>query len=168
MILPTLARRACGTVAALALASAAPAQAAPCWDAPSMGAARISELNTMLMVSSLRCRLVGFDLRPTYERLSALYSPAFKAAEARIKAHFGGADHTESRDDYDSYTVVVANRYGSGRADPATCQAFGAVQQTLTAASANPDQLATMAMRLVRDPHIIGQRCPAAAFPQKP
>ena len=161
----TARRTLAGTIAAAALALAGPAGAATssCWDSASIGAARISELNTMLMVSSLRCRLVGVDLRPAYERVSALYGHVFQAAEAQIKAHFGGADHTDSREDYDSYVVGVANFYGSGRSDPATCQAFASVQKTLAETSANLDRLATLAMQLVRDPHVGGGRCPAAS-----
>ena len=160
----TARRRIAATLAAATLAVAGPAQAAgaPCWDSGSIGAARISELNTMLMVSSLRCRLVGVDLRPVYERVSALYGQAFQAAEAQIKAHFGGADHTDSRDDYDSYVVGVANYYGSGRSDPATCEAFASIQQTLAETSANLDRLATLAIQLVRDPQVRGGRCPVA------
>lgn len=152
-------RRAVLACTAAALIAAGPARAAACWQADTVGAARISEFNTLLMVTSLRCQRIGIDFRPTYERLVTLYSAALHGAEAKLKAHFG-IDHGDGREDYDSYAVGIANYYGGSHADPAACRAFSAIADVLTRARADIDMLATLAMQMVRDPHI-GSRCPA-------
>lgn len=150
--------------AAATLGLALPAQALPalpgsaCWAPATMGAARISELNTLLMASSLRCRRVGVDFAPGYEKVLAAHGAAFRQAEQRIRAHFG-VDRSDSRDDYDSYVVSIANLYGAGRADRATCAQLGAIADALGAAPGNTDMLATIAIQMIRDPHA-GPRCP--------
>lgn len=160
--------------ATLGLALAAPivagAQPVPagsaCWAPATMGAARISELNTLLMASSLRCRRVGVDFAPGYEKVLAAHGAAFRQAEQRIRAHFG-VDRSDSRDDYDSYVVSIANLYGAGRADRATCAQLGAIADALGAAPGNTDMLATIAIQMIRDPHA-GPRCPGKAVAATP
>ena len=148
-------------VAGLALIFAGPLHASACWDAPTVGAARISEFETMLMVSSLRCRAIGFDFHESYERFAETYKDAFGAAQLTLKAHFdaGGSDGGR---EYDRYLIGVANFYGIGRTDAATCQAFEAVNKELGDGAANPDLLPMIDMEMVRDPLIGGARCPPA------
>ncbi|MBC2669153.1 hypothetical protein ACFOON_09280 [Novosphingobium piscinae] len=144
--------------AALALLGlAGPALASPCWAPATMGAARISELNTLLMASNLRCKRVGVNFADSYEKVLVAHGAAFRAAEARLRAHFG-VDHSDSADDYDSYVVSIANHYGGGRADPGTCAQLGTIAAALAAAPGNADLLATIAIQMIRDPHT-GQRC---------
>lgn len=147
--------------AALALAAmASPAAASPCWGPALLGAARISELNTLLMTSTLRCKRTGINFSASYEKVLSAHAAAFKAAEARLRAHFG-IDHSDSADDYDSYVVSIANFYGGGRADPATCWQLGAIASTLGNAAGDAELLASIAIQMIRDPRT-GPHCPAA------
>lgn len=149
-------------VAALALVATGTAHASACWDAPSIGAARISELETMLMVTSLRCRAKGFDFHESYERFADTYKDAFGAAQTALRTHFGASGSEEGRRAYDSYLIGVANFYGIGKTDADTCHAFEAVNKELGGVAAKPGLIPLMAMEMVRDPQIAGTRCPAA------
>ena len=151
--------------AAVAMAAmASPAAASPCWGPALLGAARISELNTLLMTSNLRCKRTGVNFSDSYEKVLRTHVAAFRAAEARLRAHFG-IDHSDSSDDYDSYVVSIANFYGGGRADPATCSQLGAIATTLGNAAGDAELLATIAIQMIRDPRT-GPHCPAATRAQ--
>lgn len=152
-------------VAGLALIFAGTAHASACWDAQTVGAARISEFETMLMVSSLRCRAGGFDFHESYERFADTYKAAFGAAQLRLKAHFDAGGSDGGRLAYDRYLIGVANFYGTGKTDADTCHAFEAINRELGDAAANPDLLPMIAMEMVRDPQIGGTRCLPAQLP---
>lgn len=151
------------SVAALALAGlllAPSAQAAACWQAAEIGAARINELETLLMTTSLRCRSIGIDFRDEHDRMVASYNPMFAAAQDRLKVHYG-AKTAAGRQDFQRYITTIANRYGTGQVNAATCQRFQIIHRELVNGPANHDLLATIAMAMVRDPWLDAPRCPA-------
>ncbi len=90
----------------------------------------------------------------------ASYNPMFAAAQDRLKLHFGGSQPA-GRQDSQRYITTIANRYGTGQANPGTCQRFQIIHRKLVKGPANQDLLATIAMAMVRDPFLDGPRCPA-------
>ncbi len=149
------------TLALAALLHAPAAAAAACWQAAEIGAARINELETLLMTTSLRCRTVGIDFRDEHDRMVTSYNPMFAAAQDRLKVHYG-AKTAAGRLEFQSYITTIANRYGTGQVNAATCQRFQIIHRELSHGPADADLLATIAMAMVRDPWLDGPRCPAA------
>jgi hypothetical protein len=104
-----------GTIACAVAASAATsAIAAPsCWSADLVRAAKLRQLDVMLMVGSLRCRSTGQDYRAAYDRFLLHHRPALGKAnqailgEMRMKLGSVGA-----LDTLDRASVRMANRYG--------------------------------------------------------
>lgn len=142
------------------LAGNAVAQPPKCWEPAAIGAARISEVQIMLMGASIRCNTKGFDIRESYRRFLVAHRKAIDAAEAGLKLHFGIAEGARRHNAFDNYQIALANHYGGGRTDEATCKQFGIVAGLLGDQEGNSDLLATVAMQLVRDPRIDGPRCP--------
>jgi hypothetical protein len=95
------------------------AQAA-CWTPQDADAARVRDLETMLMVASLRCRLSGQNFMPSYNAFVRESRPALSTVNERLRNHFG------SLDGYDRYVTGVANRYGAG-ADGLTCRDMASI-----------------------------------------
>lgn len=104
-----------GTIAcAMAASAATSATAAPsCWSADLVRAAKLRQLDVMLMVGSLRCRSTGQDYRAAYDRFLLRHRPALGKAnqailgEMRLKLGPVGA-----LDTLDRASVRMANRYG--------------------------------------------------------
>jgi hypothetical protein len=104
------------SAAALVLAavfSASGAQAA-CWSDEAAQAAQVRDLDTMLMVSSLRCHLKGVEFIPAYNEFVANNRDALVEANNRIQTHFTGKGGASA---YDSYVTKLANSYGAGAKD---------------------------------------------------
>lgn len=151
------------SLAGLALALASPAHASPCWEAGTVSAGRLIELETMFLVSSLRCRIIGFDFRDSYESFVDAYEDTFDTAQHTVKAHFGKGG-TDGPGYYQRYLTSLANFYGIGRTDADTCHAFEAINRELANAVTNPDVLNMIAAEMVRNPKIDGSMCPPATM----
>lgn len=105
----------CAAIAgALVLTNTAPASAASaCWSADLVRAARLRQLDVMLMVGSLRCRTTAQDYRTSYDRFLVRHRPMLSKAnlamlgEMRLKLGSIGAS-----DMLDRASVRMANQYG--------------------------------------------------------
>lgn len=100
--------------AALSLTSAAPALAAPsCWSAELVKAARLRQLDVMLMVGSLRCRTTAQDYRAAYDRFLLRHRPVLGQANhailGELRTRLGPVGAMQS---LDRASVRMANRYG--------------------------------------------------------
>ena len=113
-------------VAGLALVTA-PAHAA-CWSAQDTSAAEVRDLQTMLMVATLRCHAAHVDITGAYNAFIASAEPAIDSANDRIKAHFRTAGGPViGQRDYDHFTTILANAYGAGATTPQDCDRAAAV-----------------------------------------
>ncbi len=133
----------------LAGGTASAASAAPsCWSAEMERAARLRQLDVMLMVGSLRCRSTAQDYRAAYDRFLLRHRPVLGRAnlrmlsEMRLKLGFAGAAES-----LDKASVRMANRYGQeggyGCADLA--------EVTAALARSGPEALTDAADMLVGD-----------------
>ena len=131
-------RRMAAGCALLALGCAIPAQAR-CWAAPERDAVSVRELQTMLMVASLRCRAMGIDILADYNGFMRASRGAIEAANSGIKAHFANGDGQEG---YDRFVTMLANHYGDDATDADACADAAA---TAHEAAAAPGQLLLLA-----------------------
>jgi len=157
--------RRAGRIAAsmAAVMLAAPVAAAPCWAPAAIGAARVQQFEIMLMSVSLRCRLVGVDLAGPFERFREAHKARLESVLGVLEEHYGARSSREGKRDLDHFVIQLANGFGGGRSDAASCQGFGAVLAELNATEHPAEALETFAFAMVRDPFIDGPRCPPEA-----
>ncbi|KUR70161.1 hypothetical protein AQZ52_14960 [Novosphingobium fuchskuhlense] len=150
------------TAAVFALGSllfAAPAQAA-CIDSQTATAARIHQFETMMMVVSLRCSRIGYDMRGTYETMVVAHQAPFGQAATRLRHYLGGDGIDPHSGGFDRYATILGNTYGGGATTLATCQTLDQVAGELAKV---PDVrlLAQVAETLIARPKLDEMACAA-------
>lgn len=116
MGIPAAMKNACLALAggAFVVAASAPAEAAPaCWSASLVSAAKLRQLDVMLMVGSLRCRGTAQDYRAAYDSFLLRHRPQLGKANTLIlgemRARLGSVGALQT---LDQASVRMANRYG--------------------------------------------------------
>ncbi len=97
------------------------ASAATCWSQADVSAAKVRELQTRLMVATLRCRATGVNILASYNAFIGNAKPAIVAANDQLKAHFAASGPVAGQRDYDRYTTTLANAYGAADTGPESC-----------------------------------------------
>lgn len=145
----------------LTLTAPAMAQSRACWDPQTISAARVSEFETLLMVASLRCKSIGIDMSQHFDQFlkehKRTLEPAHERLRARYNSKIGKAIKTS---DYDRFVTGVANTYGMGRTELGICNQFQVLLTELGKAGATAEFLIGVAMEMVREPRLDGDRCP--------
>lgn len=149
-------------IAALALGGlvlAGPAQAA-CIDRQTATAARIHQFETMMMVVSLRCKRIGYDMRSTYEGMVTAHQAPFGQAATRLRHYLGGDGIDPHSGGFDRYATILGNAYGGGATTFASCQTLDQVAGELAKV---PDVrlLAQVAETLIARPKLDEMACAA-------
>ena len=143
----------CHVVRGLGLGVAAPA----CWSASLLNAARLRQLDVMLMVGSLRCRTSAQDDRASYDRFLQRHRPQLGKANMAIlgemRTQLGAAG---ALDMLDRTSVRMANRYGEQASYG--CNDLGEVTAAL--AESSSDALMSAAEMLV-GVDVVLKACPA-------
>ncbi len=143
--------------AVLAALPVASAQAA-CWSPAAEDAARIRDMETMLMVSALRCRLTGEDFLKSYNGFVKTSRPALVRVNDTLRQHFAGEGGLNA---YDRYVTSIANRYGAGTSDM-TCGDMSAFLDAARAEKGSYDGLSRLALAARVKPVLAGGRCKMA------
>lgn len=150
-------RRLIVSVIGLAMAAAGPAQAA-CWTPAQVSAARVQELDTMLMVAALRCRNGGTDMLATYNALVTRHRAVLAAGNNEVRGYFTTAVGAKGMmAAYDTHITRVANRYGAGGG--LSCEELTTVAQALLVEASSIDALDVHAQRAAIEAVAIEQQC---------
>jgi hypothetical protein len=147
------------TVLACAASVVTSAQA-NCWTPSQVAAAKVRDLDTMLMVSALRCRLTGSDLLTRYNAFVAQDRVPLTEVNDVLRAHFTeSVGKAEALNAFDNYVTKVANRYGAG-VEGLSCADMASIVDA--AASEKPSfvALAEVAERAKVAPVLDEQACP--------
>jgi hypothetical protein len=150
-----------GKAAALALAAVLivnPAQA--CWTNVEADAAKIANLNMMMMVSALRCRSGPDNFLNEYNRFVKANNDVLGSQNATMKGHFArvaGANAAEGA--MDKYIIGLANNYGSGHKSMG-CAELKELASDMAAKSHSTDALLAMATRNIEQLPLPGGSCP--------
>jgi hypothetical protein len=142
--------------AMVALAVPAGAVQAGCWSEGAVTAAKIRDMETMLMVSSLRCRAGNPRMLSAYNAFVRQSRPALTQANDQLRAHFAPAGGLNA---YDRYVTSIANRYGAG-AEGLDCGDFASILSAAAAERGSYVGLARLADSANVDPVLRGGRCP--------
>lgn len=138
---------------------AAPAQAAACWTADSVAAAKVRDLETMLMVSALRCRTSGHDFLNTYNSFVRASRAPLTVANDRLRAHFAaGLGANAGLNAYDRYVTSLANRYGAG-AEGLSCRDMASITDAALREGTSFANLERLAVRAEVSPVLNGTMC---------
>ena len=135
-----------------------------CWTSKEMGAARIRDLQSVLMVSALQCRTSGHDVLAEYNRFVVAGRATIVARNDVLKARFTRLQGMrEGQRAYDSFTTAMANAHVMGsNATASFCTAMEALASEASAAAAGPqagDALEIIAERLGERPMGVGEAC---------
>ncbi len=140
--------------------SVQPAQA--CWTNAAQDAAKIKHLNTMLMVTALRCRNTADNFLPHYNRFVAKHNGLIGSQNNVLKSHLaatygsGGALNA-----LDRMSIGYANSYGMGHRMMG-CSELKALASKL---SSEPHGVVTMAA--AADAAVMGQSWSGATCPSR-
>jgi hypothetical protein len=147
-------------VAAAIVMTVQPAQA--CWDSAAQDAAKIKHLNTMLMVTALRCRNTGDNFLPHYNRFVVRHNGLIGSQNNVLKTHLastygaGGALNA-----LDRMSIGYANSYGNGHAG------MGCSELKLLASKLADEPHGVATMAAVADTVVIGQSWSGAVCPAR-
>ena len=146
-------------VAALTLAaiSTTSAQAA-CWSDAAVSAAKVRDLETMLMVSALRCKTSDNAMLMQYNRFVRASRPALAAVNETLRAQFASAGGLNA---YDRYVTAIANRYGAG-AEGLSCNDMTSILSAAEAEGGSSTGLARLAGDAGVEPVLVGGPCSKA------
>jgi hypothetical protein len=142
-----------------AIVVVAPVQAA-CWQADHVSAARVRDLQTFLMVETLRCQAVGFDISADYNTFVRGNRTALGAVNDRLKGFFikaSGPVYGQSA--YDKFTTTLANSYGAARTNADTCEHARAIAHEASLMDNSFEGLLLIADRQGLAPALPGGRC---------
>ncbi len=151
-----------GRIALAAMVSVAavqPAQA--CWNDAGQDAVKITHLNTMLLVTALRCRGGADNFLPEYNRFVINNSSLIGNQGKVIKTHFAathGAKGAEGA--LDRMSIGFANSYGTGHRDM-TCRQLKMLAAELASQRHGIATLAEAADAVVEPTRLPGGTCPA-------
>jgi hypothetical protein len=136
---------------------AAPAQA--CWTNAEQDAARIANLNQMLMVSALRCRFGEDNFLSDYNRFIRQNNDLLAGQHHIIKARYARTMGQKSAfAELDRFMIGLANHYGGGNGNP-DCAKLEKLSGELARGKQDAKLLARIADEVVGVPRQAAQSC---------
>lgn len=149
-----------GLALATSLAVAMPAQAAmSCWNQTQVAAAQVRDLQSRLMVASLRCVAMGVDVTPAYNRFVRATRETLQGANGVIMAQFRAGHGGEAQLHYDRFATALANAYGAGATTDRICAETATIADEAAAAAGDIRRLVEIADRLGVAPDLPGGQC---------
>jgi len=157
------------SLAALAVAGAVPAQAVPsCWSEAAMDAAKVRDLQSRLMVATLRCQGAGFDVTGAYNRFVVANRSTLQGVNAVLMTQFRSGFGDGAQLEYDRYATALANAYGGDRTDRSVCANAARLAEEAAAAAGSVARLVALHSRVGLPPPAPGAACTAPAIEPSP
>lgn len=133
-------------VVALAL-GVSPVQAG-CWSAQEASAGTIRDLQTMLMVATLRCQAAHTDITADYNLFLGANKTTIQTLNERLKTHFiKAAGPAGGQRAYDSFVTTLANAYGAQASTAEICGATAALEREAALMAGDEEGLLLLAQR---------------------
>ena len=150
-----------GMLALATLATAQPAQAdMGCWNSQQAAAAKVRDLQSRLMVASLRCRAIGIDVLEPYNAFVSTNRDTLQAANGVLRAQFAAGFGNEGESAYDRFTTALANEYGADSTTAQICADTADAAMEAVEAAGSVQKLLRLAERLGTGPELPGGECP--------
>jgi hypothetical protein len=142
------------------LCASVPAQAAMgCWNDTQVAAAKVRDLQSRLMVATLRCQAMGVNVTGAYNHFVAANRTTIQGANGVIMAAFRAGHGGQAQVQYDRFTTSLANIYGDDATDGGICAETAAVAEEAAAAAGDIRRLVTIADRFGGTPDLPGGQC---------
>ena len=146
--------------AALTLCASMPAQAAMgCWNTTQVAAAKVRDLQSRLMVATLRCQAMGADVTGAYNRFVRANRETIQGANAVLLAQFRTGYGSQAQTHYDRFATALANIYGADATDDAVCADTAALAEEAAAANSDIGQLVAIEDRFGFSSDLPGGQC---------
>ena len=143
------------------LTGQAQAAANDCWSHKEIAAAKIRNLQTMLMVAALRCNASRVDVLAGYNAFVRANRATIVNANGSLKSYFArhsGAAVGQRR--YDRFTTALANGFGAGASDTDSCSRMAEIAYDAESSRGSADQLLAIADRERLQPMLPTLNCP--------
>lgn len=146
----------------VSLACAQPARAAEtCWNNMETAAAKVRDLQSRLMVATLRCRAGGIDILSTYNDFVRINRATLQGANEVLRAQFDSAHGPGAGErEYDIFATALANAYGAGETNAVRCAEVAAVALQGVSAAGDIALLVSLDEGLGAAPRLPGGECP--------
>lgn len=142
------------------LCASVPAQAAMgCWNDTQVAAAKVRDLQSRLMVATLRCQAMGVNVTAAYNHFVAANRTTIQNANGVILAAFREGHGGQAQLYYDQFATSLANLYGDDATDRDVCAETAAAAEEAAAAAGDIRALVTIAHRLGDTPSLPGGQC---------
>jgi hypothetical protein len=147
--------------AAMMLCVSMPAEAAMgCWNATQVNAAKVRDLQSRLMVATLRCQAMGADVSGPYNRFVRANRETIQGANAVLLAQFRtGYGSSQGQTQYDRFATALANIYGDDATDHGVCADTAALADEAAAANGDIRQLVAIEDRFGFSSPLPGGEC---------
>ncbi len=130
-----------------------------CWNDTQVAAARIRDLQSRLMVASLRCSAMGVDVTPAYNRFVVANRATIQGANQVILSQFRAGHGAQAQLYYDRFATALANAYGADATDPTVCADTASLADEGARAAGSTALLVAIADRFGFDSALPGGRC---------
>lgn len=146
--------------AAALLCVGMPAQAAMgCWDSSQVAAAKVRDLQSRLMVATLRCQAMGADVSGAYNRFVRANRETIQGANAVLLAQFRSGYGSQAQTHYDRFATALANIYGADATDHEVCAETAALAEEAAAANGDIRRLVAIEDRFGFTSALPGGQC---------
>ena len=131
-----------------------------CWNSTQVAAAKVRDLQSRLMVATLRCQAMGADVTEPYNRFVRANRETIQGANAVLLAQFRtGFGSSLGQTQYDRFATALANIYGADATDAAVCAETGALAEEAAAANGDISQLVAIEDRFGFSSDLPGGQC---------
>ena len=156
-------------LAGVALGCAAPATGAPaCWSEADMDAAKVRDLQSRLMVATLRCQGAGFDITAAYNRFVVANRATLQGVNGVLMTSFRSGFGDDAQVEYDRYATALANAYGGDATNRSICANAERLAGAAAAAGGSLARLVALHSRVGLPPPRPGGACAAPPAPELP
>jgi hypothetical protein len=139
---------------------ATPAQATmQCWNPTQVAAAKVRDLQSRLMVATLRCQAMGVEVSAAYNRFLAANRRTIQSANAVLLAQFQAGFGRQGLVHYDRFATSLANIYGDDATSPSVCGDTAVLAEEAAAANGDIDTLVAIEDRLGFATPLPGGQC---------
>jgi hypothetical protein len=152
-------RFAIGLALLACMSGAATPVAAACWEPEEYEAARMRDLQTVLMVSALKCGRADAQMPLAYNKWVGRAKTKLLEGEQKLLAHFV---REGDKSKYDKFTTALANRYSEYAEDPRFC---ARAKKLLDADEQNNGVLEEIALLINSKPNGVEEVCPVKKPP---
>ena len=130
-----------------------------CWDQTQVAAAKVRDLQSRLMVATLRCSAMGVNVAPAYNRFLAANRETIRDANAVLMNQFQSAYGRQAQVHYDRFTTALANIYGDDATSDSVCADTVVLAEEAADAAGDIDALVAIEDRLGFVSSLPGGQC---------